>query len=193
MRSGGCRGTNTTGVSKNKSEEFVSVSSRLMFLFFVRREIADTTTHTPAVRAKIVRHLINTSMVFGGGVATALSLTTFLQRDKVLQGLTTSTAVQSAAASVFPAVLVTQVFKGLAYPVNGIIMGGLDWIFTMLSMWVANIVCIGLVCWAGVGGAVPTLNQIWWALGAFMAAQVVTGVIRYESKTGVWKILKGND
>ena len=41
------------------------------------------------------------------------------------------------------------------------------------------------------GGAVPSLNQIWWALAAFMGTQVVTGILRYNSATGVWKILKG--
>ena len=78
------------------------------------------------------------------------------------------------------------VFKGLAYPVNGIIMGGLDWKFTMLAMWLANGVCVGMIKFGGV----MTLNKIWWALAAFMATQVVTGIIRFESKTGVWKMLK---
>jgi hypothetical protein len=33
----------------------------------------------------------------------------------------------------------------LAYPVNGIIMGGLDWVFTMIAMWAANFVCVGMI------------------------------------------------
>jgi putative MATE family efflux protein len=88
------------------------------------RELADDKSHSPAVKAKVVRHLINTSLWIGGGVATVLSLTTYLQRDSVLRGLTTNVAVQQASAAIFPAVLTTQVFKGLAYPVNGIVMGG---------------------------------------------------------------------
>jgi putative MATE family efflux protein len=88
------------------------------------REMADNTTYSPATKAKVVRHLISTSLVLGGTVASLLSLTTFLQRDSVLAGLTTNVAVRQASAAIFPAVLVTQVFKGLAYPVNGIIMGG---------------------------------------------------------------------
>ena len=88
------------------------------------REIADETTYDPSTKAKVVRHLINTSLILGGTVAGVLSLTTFLQRDSVLSGLTTNVAVRQASAEIFPAVLITQVFKGLAYPVNGIIMGG---------------------------------------------------------------------
>lgn len=155
-----------------------------------RRELADTSTRSDATRAKLVRHLINTSLFFGGGIATTLSVTTYLQKASVLKGLTTNPAVQSASAAIFPAVLLTQVFKGLAYPVNGIIMGGMDWIFTMVAMWAANIVCVGMIKgWIAKTGMV-TLNQIWLALAAFMGTQVLTGILRYESKTGVWKVLK---
>jgi Na+-driven multidrug efflux pump len=105
-------------------------------------------------------------------------------------GLTSNTAIRSAAASIFPAVLLTQVFKGFAYPVNGIIMGGLDWIFSMMAMWAANIVCIGMVKGWSMGGTVISLGQIWLALAAFMGIQVVTGIIRFQSKTGVWEVLR---
>ena len=57
----------------------------------------------------------------------------------------------------------------------------------MIAMWMANIVCVGMVKFGGV----MTLNKIWWALFAFMGTQVVTGILRVESKTGVWKLLKG--
>ena len=82
------------------------------------------------------------------------------------------------------------VIKGLAYPVNGIVMGGLDWKFTMSAMWVANIICVGMVKFWGRGGAPVSLNQIWCALAAFMGTQVVTGFLRFQSKTGVWKLLR---
>lgn len=157
------------------------------------RELADNQTHSPAIKAKLVRHLINTSLLLGGGVASALSLTTFLQKDSILRGLTTNTAIREASAVIFPAVLLTQVFKGLAYPVNGIVMGGLDWFFTMGAMWAANFVCIGMIGFWSMGGATVSLTQIWWALAAFMATQVVTGILRYQSKTGVWRVLKGDD
>ena len=86
------------------------------------RELADTTSHSKQTRSALLRHLISISTTFGGGVATLLSISTFLRRDWILSGLTTSGAVQSAAAHIFPVVLLTQVLKGLAYPVNGIIM-----------------------------------------------------------------------
>mmetsp|Transcript_254 Transcript_254/g.615 ORF Transcript_254/g.615 Transcript_254/m.615 type:complete len:558 (-) Transcript_254:2026-3699(-) len=157
------------------------------------RELADDQTHSPATKAKLIRHLINTSLVLGGGVASTLSLTTFLQRDSILRGLTTNAAIREASTIIFPAVLLTQVFKGLAYPVNGIVMGGLDWIFSMIAMWAANFVCIGMLAFWSMGGATVSLTQIWWALAAFMGTQVVTGIIRYESKTGIWRVLRGGD
>jgi putative MATE family efflux protein len=159
------------------------------------REMADTDTYSPAVRSSLIRHLINLSIVLGGGVATILSLSTWWRRDIILASLTSSKAVQAAAAGIFPAVLTTQVLKGFAYPVNGIIMGGLDWFFTMLVMWLANFACVGLIRVfaaqqvAGLSGAV-SLGQIWWALAVFMGTQVVAGLLRVQSKTGVWKVLK---
>lgn len=81
---------------------------------------------------------------------------------------------------------------GLCYPVNGIIMGGLDWIYSMVVMWAANLACIGLVRYfAMTAGGVVSLGHLWWALAAFMLTQVVAGVLRYESKTGVWNVLRG--
>jgi hypothetical protein len=86
--------------------------------------------------------------------------------------------------------MVTQILKGLAYPVNGIIMGGLDWKFTMLAMWLANFICVGMIQFWARGGGVVTLGNIWWALAAFMGTQVVTGALRFSSKTGIWRILR---
>lgn len=156
------------------------------------RELSDTTTYSKTTKAKVIRHIINTSLIIGGGVASTLSLTTFFQRDSVLRGLTSSAAVQEASKVIFPPVLVTQVLKGLAYPVNGIVMGGLDWLFTIIAMWAANIVCVGMIKGWSLSGGVVSLGKIWWALAAFMGTQVVTGIIRYQSKTGVWKALRAD-
>jgi len=67
-------------------------------------------------------------------------------------------------------------------------MGGLDWKFSMLAMWLANIACVSIIKLQS--GGIMTLNKIWWALAAFMGTQVLTGILRFQSKTGVWKALK---
>jgi putative MATE family efflux protein len=155
------------------------------------RELASRDAVTTR-KASRVRHLIQTSLWLGGGVATALSLLTYWRQDWILAGLTTNAAIRSAAAGIFPIVLLTQILKGLAYPVNGIIMGGLDWVYSMVAMWIANLVCVGMV-WQfaarNVSG-VASLGQLWWALSAFMGIQVASGIFRYESKTGIWKVLR---
>jgi putative MATE family efflux protein len=144
------------------------------------------------IKASVVRHLIVTSLWLGGGVATTLSFATYWRRDWILAGLTTNASIRSASAAIFPIVLLTQILKGLAYPVNGIIMGGLDWVYSMIAMWIANGVCVGMVynfAKHNVNG-VATLSQLWWSLSAFMAVQVVSGILRYQSKTGVWNVLR---
>lgn len=144
------------------------------------------------LRARRVRHLINGSVLVGGAVAGALSLLTFCQRESVLRGLTTDAGVREASRAIFPAVLATQVLKGLAYPVNGIIMGGLDWKFTMAAMWLANFACVGMIRFWAKANAM-TLGKIWWALAAFMGTQVATGAMRFQSRTGVWRILRAEN
>lgn len=144
----------------------------------------------PHSNRSLMRYLMNLSLLLGGTVATVLSWTTFVRRHWVVAGLTTNLEIQSAALSIFPVVLLTQVLKGLAYPVNGIGMGGLDWTASMVIMWMANAVCVGLIRYFNVTTGAVSLSQIWWALAAFMGTQVVMGLIRYESKTGVWKKLR---
>ena len=139
---------------------------------------------------EVAMRRLNRSILMGGTVATVLSLVTFAQRESVLRGLTTNVAIRQAAASIFPVVLVTQVLKGLAYPVNGIVMGGLDWGISMVSMWGANLACVGLLQLWKRGGAPLSLQQVWTALAVFMGTQVVTGILRYSSKTGVWEVLR---
>lgn len=141
------------------------------------------------MRRQLVRHLINTSILLGGGVAAVLSLTTYFKQDSILRSLTTNAAIRDAASTIFPVVLVTQTLKGLAYPVNGIVMGGLDWVFSMIAMWAANFACVGLIRHFASKGAV-SLGMIWWSLAAFMGTQVVTGIFRFQSKTGVWSVLR---
>lgn len=157
------------------------------------RELADMTSHSPKVKAQCVQHCINSSILFGGGVASLLSLTTYLQRSSILAGMTTNLAVRQAADYIMPAVLACQICKGLAYPINGIIMGGLDWKFTMICMWVANFACVGLLKAFSMGGVVVSLNKIWIALTVFMGTQCLTGVLRTISKTGVWKLLRAKE
>lgn len=151
-----------------------------------------TVTRVLSQQGEVVRHLIQTSLWLGGGVATTLAGLTFWRRSWIVSGLTTNTEIQAAVASIFPVVLLTQILKGLAYPVNGIIMGGLDWTSSMIAMWIANLVCLGMIryfCATSASG-IATLSQLWWSLAAFMGTQVVAGIVRFEGKRGVWKILR---
>eukprot|EP00547_Thalassionema_nitzschioides_P010682 CAMPEP_0194258092 /NCGR_PEP_ID=MMETSP0158-20130606/40577_1 /TAXON_ID=33649 /ORGANISM="Thalassionema nitzschioides, Strain L26-B" /LENGTH=543 /DNA_ID=CAMNT_0038997373 /DNA_START=75 /DNA_END=1706 /DNA_ORIENTATION=+ len=155
------------------------------------REMADTSSHPPSIRRKLIQYLISGSILLGGSVALILSLTTFWQRDSILAGLTTSKEIQNQCRRIFPVVLATQTAKGLCYPVNGILMGGLDWTYTMTTMWAANLASVGYLQYCSMSSSsLVSLNQIWIALFIFMTTQVITGAGRFQSKTGVWKVLK---
>jgi putative MATE family efflux protein len=134
-----------------------------------------------------IAHVIKRAILAGGVVSALLSILTWHQQTSVLAGLTSDPAVLAAAAAIMPIVLLTQVSKGLAYPVNGVVMGGLDWGFLTASMWVCNAACCAVVFYFK---PVQTIGTIWYGLCTFMSMQCITGLARILSRTGVWKALR---
>jgi putative MATE family efflux protein len=113
-------------------------------------------------------HVIKRSMLAGFLVSGGLTITTLLNQAAVINKLTSTPSVFAVAKDIMPVVLATQVFKGLAYSTGGILLGGLDWGWSTLSMIVASIVCVTTVTILP-----PSLWNIWVALAAFMASQVL--------------------
>lgn len=112
-------------------------------------------------------HIIRRSLLAGVLVSSALTVSTRLNQGAVISKLTKTPEVFSAAMSIMPVVLATQVLKGLAYSTGGILLGGLDWGWSTVSMIAASVVCTGLIF------VLPlSLWNIWVALAAFMGTQV---------------------
>ena len=80
-----------------------------------------------------------------------------------------------------------QVSKGVAYPVNGLLMGALDWRFLTAAMWAANAAALAVLARAGPGGG---LWSVWVALNAFMALQSAAGLARIAAAAGPWRALR---
>ncbi|KAH8048294.1 hypothetical protein JL722_12523 [Aureococcus anophagefferens] len=74
-------------------------------------------------------------------ISASLAALTFANRRAVVAGLTTDPAVRAACLTVFPLVMACQALKGLAYPVNGCLMGALDWSAASATMWLSNGAC----------------------------------------------------
>lgn len=153
------------------------------------REIGNK-SRPKVVRSAAINHIMNGSVMTGVVLSLCVSLVSYMRRTSYLSAMTTSLEVREAAWVVFPAFLLTQVLKGVAHPVSGIIMGGLDWKFSMLSTWIANAVCIGTL---QLGSSPVTVARIWIAWAAFMTTQAITGLVRVKSRTGVWKTLANDD
>eukprot|EP00929_Paragymnodinium_shiwhaense_P069037 TRINITY_DN34833_c0_g1_i5.p1 TRINITY_DN34833_c0_g1~~TRINITY_DN34833_c0_g1_i5.p1 ORF type:complete len:281 (+),score=68.48 TRINITY_DN34833_c0_g1_i5:206-1048(+) len=134
-----------------------------------------------ARRADFLRFVINWGIRCGLYVSGALSVATWLARGPLLRSLTSDLAVQAAAAAILPIVSLCQVFKALAYPVNGSLMGGLDWSFLTVAMWMASASCVGVAKMAG------GLQGIWVALTMFFSVQCALGLLRIRSGTGIWR------
>lgn len=62
------------------------------------------------------------------------------------------------------------------------IMGGLDWAFASVQIWIGSALCIALVH----ARSPPTLVTIWAGLAAFMASQTLLSIARVTSKAGPW-------
>lgn len=70
-------------------------------------------------------HIIRRSLLGGFVVSSGLTLFTIFNQKNVLRKLTSSLDVLKAAEAIMPIVLLTQIFKGLAYSTGGILLGGL--------------------------------------------------------------------
>ena len=127
-------------------------------------------------------HVMNRSLLAGILVSSALTIFTLLNQDNVLGGLTTSVEIRNAAAAIMPVVLATQIFKGLAYSTGGILLGGFDWLWSTAGMVASAIVCVALTTFL----QPSSIWNIWVALAAFMATQVVTASLRFFSNKGPW-------
>jgi putative MATE family efflux protein len=134
-----------------------------------------------AKRKSAARHVIRRCLVLGLLISAALSTLTLANQSSVLRKLTSSEEVYQAAAQIMPVVLLTQLFKGLAYSTGGIILGGLDWFWSSLGMQIAAALAIGMVY------VMPlSLWNIWASLCVFMATQVVVSGYRIVSNKGPW-------
>ena len=146
-------------------------------------------------------HVIRRGALVGGAIASALTAATAARPAAVIAGLTTDTSVRAACATIVAPVLACQLFKGLAFPANGVVMGGLDWGFATAEVWAGTALCIALVhlpvpfsaASAAARPAVPSLTSIWIGLAAFMASQTLFSVARVASRAGPWALLFHRD
>ena len=118
-------------------------------------------------RVEAARHVIYRSVGIGVCISSVLAFLTVLLQNKILNTLTQSHEVYAAAAVVMPAVIATQVFKGLGYSTGGIILGGSDWLWSSLGSQLSAALCVGIVA-----ALPPSLWNIWLGLTALMATQV---------------------
>jgi Na+-driven multidrug efflux pump len=126
-------------------------------------------------------HVMNRALLLGFLVSGGLTVATLLNQSGVLNQLTKTPEVFAAASAIMPVVLATQIFKGLAYSTGGILLGGLDWLWSTFSMVAASAVCMALIT------ILPhSLWNVWVALAAFMATQVFISSIRFLSRKGPW-------
>jgi Na+-driven multidrug efflux pump len=130
-------------------------------------------------------HVLKLGCSVGCVLASSLTAVTALRPEAAIAGLTTDPAVREACKVIVAPVLACQLFKGLAFPANGVVMGGLDWTFATAGVWVGSLLCFALVHSA----TPPTLTSIWYGLAAFMSSQSLLSAARVASRAGPWRLL----
>lgn len=136
-------------------------------------------------RLDATRHIVRRSLALGLLISTGLAALTYVYQDRILNALTRSPEVHAAAAAVMPVVLVSQLFKGLSYSTEGILLGGLDWQWSSLAAGLSAGLCVGVTA------LLPaTLWSIWTGLSVLMVTQVAIAVYRFTSGEGPWTGLR---
>lgn len=154
--------------------EAVSIAAQAL----LARDIPFNTVKKQIAAAHIIRRALQSGLLS----SSILTLATFINQKNVLMQMTKSPEVRAAAAAVMPVVLLTQIFKSSAYSTNGVLMGGLDWGYSTLSVIIATLVCAGTVV------SLPkSLWSIWVGLAGFMSMQVLVSSSRFLSRSGPWK------
>uniref|UniRef100_A0A6S8EW80 Protein DETOXIFICATION n=1 Tax=Aureoumbra lagunensis TaxID=44058 RepID=A0A6S8EW80_9STRA len=141
-------------------------------------------------RRSVALQLLVRGLGTGLIASTSLAIFTYFNQQNVLNTMCGSEpAIYAAAQSILPLVLFCQILKGCAYPVNGALMGFLDWKISSIVMWLAQAVCaLTLIISANLSGG-TTLYTLWSGLVALFSVQCLAGLARVISGTGPWKLL----
>eukprot|EP00596_Hydrurales_sp_CCMP1899_P002168 CAMPEP_0119044544 /NCGR_PEP_ID=MMETSP1177-20130426/32194_1 /TAXON_ID=2985 /ORGANISM="Ochromonas sp, Strain CCMP1899" /LENGTH=497 /DNA_ID=CAMNT_0007014767 /DNA_START=44 /DNA_END=1534 /DNA_ORIENTATION=+ len=161
------------GFATSQLLESISIAAQAL----IARDIPLDTPRKKAATAHVITRGMQSAIV----ISALLAGVTVYNQENVLNSMTKSPEVRAAARAVMPVVLATQIFKGLSYSTGGILLGGLDWLYSTLGMGIASSLCIGVVF-----GLPTTLYTIWVALATFMGAQVITAGWRLLSGKGPW-------
>lgn len=179
------------GFATSQVAESLATSTQVLIAQALRA-IKDTSAvyqFAPLPPRTAARWIVRRGLQLGLVMSLALSGLTYLGQGRILGALTSDAAVQAACTAVMPVVLLCQIFKALAYPMNGSLMGALDWSFSAVVLWTAGAAGVGLFSFLASFGVVD-LRTVWFGLTTFFATQVVLGLGRIFSGTGPWRALR---
>jgi putative MATE family efflux protein len=139
-------------------------------------------------KRKSAKHVISRALQSGLGVSLLLAAIMGLAKNSLLGYMTQSSEVRDMASSVMPLVMLNQVMIGLTSTLAGLLMGGHDWLWTTYGMMISALVSIAFA------KLMPSsLFNVWIAVTAFNACQVLSSAGRIFSGSGPWSDLWRTD
>jgi len=187
------------GFATSQVAESLATSSQVMLAQALQPKKAEELAFPPLQRAEAARRIVQRGLQIGLGLSAVLGFGTLLAQRSILAAMTSDMYVRQLVTLVMPAVLLAQVLKALAYPINGALMGALDWTFSAASMWFAGGAGVaaftvwkqlGMVRGQGLVRAATGLQGLWLGFAAFFGTQFLLGLARIASRTGAWRALK---
>jgi putative MATE family efflux protein len=178
------------GFATSQVAESLATSCQVMLAQVLRKDgDADRAFHPLSV-PKAGMRIVRRGLQSGFAMSIALGATTYFAQGGLLGAMTSDAPVRALASAVMPLVLICQMVKAMAYPVNGALMGALDWVYSAAALWVAGAGGVGIFALVRHLTGAVSLNKIWIGLTTFFGIQLILGIARIRSGTGPWRSMK---
>lgn len=180
------------GFATSQVAEALATSTQVMLAQALRKG-EQPRPFAPLTTAQASRRVVLRGLQGGLVVSLVLGLPTLLWQGSLLRVMTSDTLVRATAAGAMLWVLLAQTFKAMAYPMNGALMGALDWNYSAVALWLAGLAGVGtarLLTDFAANGEVAALISFWMGLVSFFGVQLVLGLTRIASGRGPWQVVR---
>jgi len=180
------------GFATSQVAESLATSTQVLLAQALRKDARQA--FAPLSAAQAGRHVVAKGLQAGLVLSLLLGGATFILQGPVLRLMTSDGLVRATASAAMLWVLVAQVLKAMAYPMNGALMGALDWNYSAVALWLAGLAGVGAfrLCAgpAAAAAGLPALATLWVGLVGFFGAQLLLGLGRIASGSGPWRALR---
>jgi len=180
------------GFATSQVAESLATSTQVLLAQALRKD-QESQAFAPLSTAEAGRHVVVRGLQAGLALSLLLGTATLLFQGSVLRLMTSDALVRATASGAMLWVLLAQALKAMAYPMNGALMGALDWNYSAVALWIAGLAGVASARLCGPGaaaGGTAALAGLWVGLVGFFGVQLLLGLGRIASGRGPWRALR---